>query len=98
MASKTDDADKTRSRDTDESLDFGKSYVFGAEGKALERHVAIAGAIGFFLFGYDQGVLSVSSIGPLPSHVLMSDFTKGLNVPTSFYVSSTMHHLASWAL
>lgn len=49
MGSKTDDADKTRSRDTDESLDIGKSYAFGAEGKALERHIAIAGAIGFFL-------------------------------------------------
>ncbi|KAL2444008.1 hypothetical protein ABEF95_014689 [Exophiala dermatitidis] len=34
-----------------------KRYFFGAQGKALTRQIAIAGSIGFLLFGYDQGVL-----------------------------------------
>lgn len=37
-----------------------KRYFFGTEGSALRKHVAIAGSIGFLLFGYDQGVLGVS--------------------------------------
>ncbi|KAL8870827.1 MAG: hypothetical protein Q9174_003216 [Haloplaca sp. 1 TL-2023] len=34
-----------------------RRYFFGAEGRALTTNVAIAGSIGFLLFGYDQGVL-----------------------------------------
>lgn len=37
-----------------------KSYLFGAQGKSLIRQVSFAGSLGFFLFGYDQGVLGVS--------------------------------------
>lgn len=37
-----------------------RSYFFGVQGKTLIRHVSIAGAVGFLLFGYDQGVLGVS--------------------------------------
>lgn len=44
------------------SLDSPKSkkYFFGAQGKALVRQISFAGGLGFFLFGYDQGVLGVS--------------------------------------
>ena len=38
-----------------------KRYFFGAQGKTLNAHIAIAGSIGFLLFGYDQGVLGVSN-------------------------------------
>lgn len=38
-----------------------KKYFFGAQGKALSRQVSFAGALGFLLFGYDQGVLGVSA-------------------------------------
>ncbi|KAI9815140.1 MAG: hypothetical protein M1827_002983 [Pycnora praestabilis] len=34
-----------------------KRYCFGAQGPSLIRAITLAGAIGFFLFGYDQGVL-----------------------------------------
>ncbi|KAI4264671.1 MAG: hypothetical protein L6R38_000164 [Xanthoria sp. 2 TBL-2021] len=34
-----------------------QKYFFGAEGRSLMKHVAIAGSLGFLLFGYDQGVL-----------------------------------------
>lgn len=37
-----------------------RRYIFGAEGRSLTTHVAIAGSLGFLLFGYDQGVLGVS--------------------------------------
>lgn len=37
-----------------------RRYFFGAEGRSLTTHVAIAGSLGFLLFGYDQGVLGVS--------------------------------------
>lgn len=43
--------------DTSESV---KNYFFGAQGKALVSQISIAGGLGFFLFGYDQGVLGVS--------------------------------------
>lgn len=36
-----------------------KRYLFGAQGNTLLAQVAIAGSIGFLLFGYDQGVLGV---------------------------------------
>ena len=36
-----------------------KRYFFGAQGRALTAQIAIAGSIGFMLFGYDQGVLGV---------------------------------------
>lgn len=36
-----------------------RKYFFGAQGRGLIRHISIAGALGFFLFGYDQGVLGV---------------------------------------
>lgn len=39
-----------------------RRYFLGAEGAALTRQIAIAGAIGFMLFGYDQGVLGVSAL------------------------------------
>lgn len=37
-----------------------RRYFFGAQGRSLTTHVAIAGGLGFLLFGYDQGVLGVS--------------------------------------
>lgn len=37
-----------------------RKYFLGAQGRALRNQISIAGAIGFLLFGYDQGVLSVS--------------------------------------
>ena len=36
-------------------------YAFGAQGKTLMRTISACGAIGFLLFGYDQGVLGVCS-------------------------------------
>jgi hypothetical protein len=36
-----------------------KKFFFGAQGRALRNHISIAGALGFLLFGYDQGVLGV---------------------------------------
>ena len=41
-----------------------KRYFFGAQGRALTAQVAIAGSIGFMLFGYDQGVLGVCNFEP----------------------------------
>jgi hypothetical protein len=38
-----------------------RRYFFGAQGKSLLRHIAVAGSIGFLLFGYDQGVLGVGA-------------------------------------
>jgi hypothetical protein len=52
------------SEDVDLDSDPSQSYAFGAEGKSLTRQIAIAGAIGFLLFGYDQGVLGVSQSSP----------------------------------
>ena len=56
---------REHSGDLSNDIDFNnvprKSYFFGTEGKALQRHIAIAGSIGFLLFGYDQGVLGVSA-------------------------------------
>lgn len=37
----------------------GQRYAFGLQGKALRANISIAGALGFLLFGYDQGFLSV---------------------------------------
>lgn len=34
-------------------------YAFGIQGKALRANISVAGALGFLLFGYDQGFLSV---------------------------------------
>ncbi|KAL1845063.1 hypothetical protein VTK73DRAFT_1207 [Phialemonium thermophilum] len=34
-----------------------KKYLFGTRGPALVRVISLAGAVGFLLFGYDQGVL-----------------------------------------
>jgi hypothetical protein len=45
-----------------EQEDFkGKKFFMGSQGKALRTQISIAGALGFLLFGYDQGVLGVSS-------------------------------------
>lgn len=50
-----------------------KKYVFGMEGSTLRNQISIAGAIGFLLFGYDQGVLGVNQ----PSRIACScDLTK----------------------
>lgn len=50
----------------DESIDFEniprKRYFFGLQGRSLRRNISIAGSIGFLLFGYDQGVLSVRPV------------------------------------
>ena len=47
-----------------------KRYFFGAQGRALTAQVAIAGSIGFMLFGYDQGVLGVCHrLGANAAHV-----------------------------
>lgn len=40
----------------------GQRYAFGLQGKALRANISIAGALGFLLFGYDQGFLSVRLI------------------------------------
>jgi len=37
-----------------------RKYFASAQGRALRAQIAIAGSIGFLLFGYDQGVLGVS--------------------------------------
>lgn len=37
-----------------------RRYAFGYQGKVLMRTISACGAIGFMLFGYDQGVLGVS--------------------------------------
>lgn len=34
-------------------------YFFGHQGSILMSAISFAGSIGFFLFGYDQGVLGV---------------------------------------
>lgn len=36
-------------------------YLFGHQGSILMRAISVAGSIGFLLFGYDQGVLGVST-------------------------------------
>lgn len=36
-----------------------RKYFGAAQGRALRAQIAIAGSIGFLLFGYDQGVLGV---------------------------------------
>lgn len=38
-----------------------RRFAFGAQGKPLLRTIMACGAIGFLLFGYDQGVLGVST-------------------------------------
>ncbi|KUL81393.1 hypothetical protein ZTR_09881 [Talaromyces verruculosus] len=59
MSSNEQDAistsDVSTSEATYESTKFQKKYFFGIQGKALRNHISIAGAIGFLLFGYDQG-------------------------------------------
>ena len=49
-----------------------KRYFFGTEGSALRMHVAIAGLIGFLLFGYDQGVLGVCLTSRLDNNCKVS--------------------------
>lgn len=45
-----------------------RRYAFGAQGKTLMRTISACGAIGFLLFGYDQGVLGVSiAVQPMVS-------------------------------
>jgi len=39
-------------------------YAFGYQGKTLMRTISTCGAIGFLLFGYDQGVLGVGISSP----------------------------------
>lgn len=48
------------SNDIDVNAPRGR-FAFGAQGKALMRMITGCGAIGFLLFGYDQGVLGVSN-------------------------------------
>lgn len=43
-----------------------KKYFFGAQGKTLIRQICFASGLGFFLFGYDQGVLGVSQEARFP--------------------------------
>lgn len=50
-------------------------FAFGAQGKSLLRMITGCGAIGFMLFGYDQGVLGVSI--KLSSLVRRRDMTEG---------------------
>lgn len=53
-------------------------YAFGLQGKHLLRTISACGAIGFLLFGYDQGVLGVgyqilSSISQTASFIQYHD-------------------------
>lgn len=61
----------------------GQRYAFGLQGKALRANISIAGALGFLLFGYDQGFLSVRLIQNqffvLHSDSLTIDLHLGLN-------------------
>ncbi|PKS04873.1 hypothetical protein jhhlp_008237 [Lomentospora prolificans] len=46
------------------NVDFNATrarYAFGCQGKPLMRTTSACGAISFLLFGYDQGVLVMSS-------------------------------------
>lgn len=43
-----------------------KQFFFDHRGKCLMRAITLTGSVGFFLFGYDQGVLGVS-VQALPS-------------------------------
>lgn len=36
-------------------------YLFGHQGSILMCGISLAGSVGFLLFGYDQGVLGVST-------------------------------------
>ena len=36
-------------------------YLFGHQGAVLMRAISLTGSVGFLLFGYDQGVLGVST-------------------------------------
>lgn len=38
-----------------------RRYLFGHQGSVLMHAISVAGSIGFLLFGYDQGVLGVST-------------------------------------
>lgn len=39
-----------------------RTYAFGKQGKTLRFQISVAGALGFLLFGYDQGVLGVTCL------------------------------------
>ncbi|KAM6523107.1 hypothetical protein FSOLCH5_003726 [Fusarium solani] len=54
------DETSVQSPPSDSPMDYdiaSKKYFFGLRGKALRRQISFAGALGFLLFGYDQGVL-----------------------------------------
>lgn len=45
--------------DADGVLPKTPKFMFGLQGTWLRRNISVAGALGFLLFGYDQGFLSV---------------------------------------
>lgn len=65
-ADTSESAPKSSTEDYPSEPIVSKNYFFGAQGKALVSQISIAGGLGFFLFGYDQGVLGVSRVVFLP--------------------------------
>ncbi|PCG93671.1 Major facilitator superfamily domain, general substrate transporter [Penicillium occitanis (nom. inval.)] len=61
--------------DTHDVGSRGQRYAFGLQGKALRANISIAGALGFLLFGYDQGFLS--------GLIAEESFLKQFNYPSS---------------
>jgi hypothetical protein len=53
-----------------------RSYGGGLRGKALMRAITLAGGIGFLLFGYDQGVLSVGLALPCYMTMFATNFAR----------------------
>ncbi|CAH0033265.1 unnamed protein product [Clonostachys rhizophaga] len=50
-------ADNNMSQPIVHQKDALHRYFFGIQGRTLRMHISVAGALGFLLFGYDQGVL-----------------------------------------
>lgn len=64
MANKSEDTATqpdvpTHHEEIEDTSSLKQKFFFGARGKSLTRQISFAGAIGFMLFGYDQGVLGV---------------------------------------
>lgn len=52
--------DVSQPTESSDVLSTHRKYIFGIQGQTLRTHISLAGAFGFLLFGYDQGVLGVS--------------------------------------
>jgi hypothetical protein len=59
-----------------------KRFFLGCQGKQLTTQVAIAGSIGFLLFGYDQGVLGWAE--SLLVWMSTANDVRGLNASENF--------------